>query len=319
MLSYTESLSEPYRAGPDAGPVARHTTTGPPDVNEAMQVAAVARPGLRRLPIVPVSDLSVSRSELVNAGRLEEQEDDPNVGFYHSYEITGAVNGPGLRFTLFVNGCPLRCQYCSNPDTWMMRNGRRVTADRMMEEIAKYARALKVANGGLTITGGEPMLQIKFTGEIFRRARHDLGLHTALDSSGYLGDSASEEYLDNVDLILLDIKSWDPPTFRLVTSVDVGNTLRFARRLSDRGSHMWIRFVLVPGLTDAVDNVDGIADFVASLQGVERVEVLRFHEFGVPKWEELGVPYQLAGVRPPEPELVARVERQFRSRGLNVV
>ena len=156
-----------------------------------------------------------------------------------------------MRFTLFVNGCPLRCQYCHNPDTWMMREGRRVTADRMMEEIGKYARALRISRGGLTITGGEPMLQIKFTGEIFRRAKHDFGLDTCLDTSGFLGDRASEEYLDNLDLVILDIKSGDPATFRLVTSVDIGNTLRFARRLSDRGNHMWIRFVLVPGLTDA--------------------------------------------------------------------
>ena len=298
-----------------------HTERPPqfPDVSDAMKVAAAARPGLRRLPIVPVSDLSVGRSELVDAGRLEAEEDDPNVGFYHSYELTGAVNGPGMRFTLFVNGCPLRCQYCHNPDTWMMREGRRVTADRMMEEIGKYARALRISRGGLTITGGEPMLQIKFTGEIFRRAKHDFGLHTCLDTSGFLGDRASEDYLDNVDLVLLDIKSGDPATFRLVTSVDIGNTLRFARRLSDRGNHMWIRFVLVPGLTDAAENVDAIADFVATLQGVDRVEVLPFHQFGVPKWEELGVPYQLGDVRPPEPELVARVEGQFRSRGLNVV
>jgi pyruvate formate lyase activating enzyme len=290
-----------------------------PDVGEALKVAAAARPGVRRLPIVPVSDLSVDRSELVDAGRLEEEDQDPNVGFYHSYEMTGAVNGPGMRFTLWLNGCPLRCQYCQNPDTWMMRNGRRVTADRMVEEIAKYARVLNITRGGLTITGGEPMLQIKFTGEIFRRVKHDLGLHTCLDTSGYLGDRASEEYLDDVDLVLLDVKSWDPTTFRLVTSVDVGPTMRFARRLSDRGSHMWIRFVLVPGLTDAVENVDGIADFVAALKGVDRVEVLPFHQFGEPKWVELGVPYQLREVPSPEPGLVARVEEQFRSRGLNVV
>jgi pyruvate formate lyase activating enzyme len=299
--------------------VTSHTERPEPSFNEALKAAAAARPGLRRLPIVPVSDLSVSRSALVDAGRLEEEDDDPNVGFYHSYEIAGAVNGPGLRFTLWVDGCPLRCQYCHNPDTWMMRDGRRVTADRMMAEIGKYTRVLKVAHGGLTITGGEPMLQIKFTGEIFRRAKRDLGLHTCLDTSGYLGDRASEQYLDDVDLVLLDIKSLDPATFRLVTSVDVGPTLRFARRLSDRGNHMWIRFVLVPGLTDAVENVDGIADFVSTLQGVDRVEVLPFHQVGVPKWEALGVPYQLRDVRPPEPELVTHVEEQFRSRGLNVV
>ncbi len=187
-----------------------HTERPPqfPDVSEAMKVAAAARPGLRRLPIVPVSELSVGRSELVDAGRLEAEEEDPNVGFYHSYELTGAVNGPGMRFTLFVNGCPLRCQYCHNPDTWMMREGRRVTADRMMEEIGKYARALRISRGGLTITGGEPMLQIKFTGEIFRRAKHDLGLHNCLDTSGFLGERASEEYLDDIDLVLTRHQVW---------------------------------------------------------------------------------------------------------------
>lgn len=292
---------------------------GPPDLNEALRAAAAARPALQRLPIVPVCDLTVDRAELVAAGGLQPEDDDPNVGYYHSYEITGAVNGPGVRFTLFISGCAMRCQYCHNPDTWMMRDGRQVTADRMMAEIAKYAAVLKTTHGGLTISGGEPMLQIKFTGELLRRAKHELGLHTCLDTSGNLGARASEDYLDNVDLFLLDIKSWDPATYRLVTSADVAPTLAFARRLSDRGSRMWIRFVLVPGLTDAPDNVAGLADFVSGLRGVDRVEVLRFHQFGKPKWEELGVPYQLSGVGSPERELVARVEEQFRSRGLTVL
>jgi len=143
-------------------------------------------------------------------------------------------------------------------------------------------------------------------------------LHTAIDTSGFLGDRATDRLLDVVDLVLLDVKSGDPQTYRLVTSADLEPTLRFARRLSDRGTAMWIRFVLVPGLTDAWENVDAVAAFTATLSGVERVEVLPFHQLGAGKWAELGLPYQLAGLAPPSPGLVRRVEDQFRSHGLTV-
>ncbi len=247
------------------------------------------------------------------------QEGDPEIGYYHSYEVTGAVNGPGVRFTLFLSGCPLRCQYCENADTWHMANGRRVTMGRMIDEIAKYADFVTTAHGGITVSGGEPMLQIRFLEALLRRCKQDLGLHTVVDTSGFLGDRASEEFLDLVDLFLLDIKSGDPDTYRLVTSGDLAPTLRFARRLSDRGNHMWVRFVLVPGLTDAPENVEAVAAFTGTLRGVDRVEVLPFHQLGAGKWAELGLSYQLADVEPPSDELVERVENQFRAHGLNVV
>jgi pyruvate formate lyase activating enzyme len=246
-------------------------------------------------------------------------EGDPEIGYYHSYEITGAVNGPGVRFTLFLSGCPLRCQYCQNPDMWRIGEGRRVTLGRTVDEIAKYASFIKTAGGGVTVSGGEPMLQMRFVEALLRRCKEDLGLHTAVDTSGYLGDRASDEFLDLVDLFLLDIKSGDPQTYELVTSAEVEPTLRLARRLSTRGRPTWVRFVLVPGLTDAPANVEAVASFAGGLTAVERVEVLPFHQLGAEKWGRLGLAYQLGGVEPPTPADVARVEEQFRAHGLVVV
>jgi pyruvate formate lyase activating enzyme len=268
------------------------------------------------LPIVPVRQYhGGSRADL--EAELAD-EGDPEIGYYHSYEITGAVNGPGVRFTLFLSGCPLRCQYCQNPDMWTLRQGRPVTVGRMVDEIAKYAAFVKTAHGGLTVSGGEPMLQIHFLEALLGRCKQEFGLHTAIDTSGFLGDRASDAFLDLVDLFLLDIKSGEPETYHLVTSADLLPTLRFARRLSARGNATWVRYVLVPGLTDAVQNVEAVAAFTATLQGVERVEVLPFHQLGAGKWSELQLRYQLAGVAPPSPSLVDRVEGQFRAYGLPV-
>jgi pyruvate formate lyase activating enzyme len=268
------------------------------------------------LPLTPVRQFhGGSRAEL--EAELAE-EGDPEIGYYHSYEITGSVNGPGVRFTLFLSGCPLRCQYCQNPDMWHVNQGRRVTVGRMIDEIAKYATFVTTAHGGLTVSGGEPMLQVRFLEALLRRCKEEFGMHTAVDTSGFLGDRASDGFLDLVDLFLLDIKSGDPATYRLVTSADLEPTQRFARRLSERGNRTWIRFVLVPGLTDAQENVEAVAEFSATLRGVERVEVLPFHQLGAAKWAELQLRYQLAEVAPPTPELVSRVEQQFRSHGLQV-
>lgn len=183
-------------------------------------------------------------------------EGDPEIGYYHSYEITGSVNGPGVRFMLYLSGCPLRCQYCQNPDMWTLRNGRPVTVGRMLDEVAKYASFIRTAHGGITVSGGEPMLQTRFLEALLRRCKQDLGLHTAVDTSGFLGARASEDFLDLVDLFLLDIKAGDEELCQLVTSAELEPTLRFARRLSDRGNRMWLRYVLVPGLTDAEDDVE---------------------------------------------------------------
>jgi pyruvate formate lyase activating enzyme len=239
------------------------------------------------------------------------------VGYMHSIEVGSTVDGPGIRFVLFLTGCPLRCQYCHNPDTWHKSNGRPVKLSQMMSKIAKYVKVLRISQGGITISGGEPVLQHAFATSVFRRSK-ELGLHTCLDTCGRLGDRLTDAELQDIDLNLLDIKSGDPETYQRVTGQPLEPTVQYARRLSDLGRKMWIRFVLVPGLTDAYDNVEKVADIAASLKTVERVEVLRFHQMGMEKYHKLGIPYPLENTEPPSPELTERVRGQFRQRGLTV-
>jgi pyruvate formate lyase activating enzyme len=236
-------------------------------------------------------------------------------GSVHSWDISTAVDGPGTRFVLFLSGCPLRCLYCENPDTWHMRDGRRMTVDEVLAELEKYRRFISIAGGGFTISGGEPLLQPAFVSSLLIEVKN-LGLHTAIDTSGFLGARASDALLDSTDLVLLDIKSWDPATYRRVTGGEVAPTLRFAERLSDRGTAMWIRFVLVPGLTDDPANVEGIASFVSTLKTVERVEILPFHRLGAAKYTKLGLNFPLDHVPTPDTDLVERVRDQFRCVGL---
>ncbi|MEU1969758.1 pyruvate formate-lyase-activating protein [Micromonospora sediminicola] len=239
-------------------------------------------------------------------------------GAVHSWDTSVGVDGPGTRFVVFLAGCPLRCRYCHSPDTWYGRSGRRRTVDEMVALATRYRRFVAVAGGGVTVSGGEPLLQPAFTGELLRRC-HALGLHTALDTSGFLGDRADEALLDATDLVLLDVKAGSPATYRRVTGTGrLAPTLRFARRLADRGTPMWIRYVLVPGLTDAPDEVARVADAAAGLATVERVEVLPFHRLGAHKYAELGLAFPLADTAPPDPELLARVRGQFADRGLTV-
>lgn len=238
-------------------------------------------------------------------------------GSVHSWDLSTGVDGPGSRMTLFLAGCPMRCQYCQNPDTWRMRDGRRHTVDEVMERVERYRQVMETTGGGLTISGGEPLLQAGFTAALMRRAK-ELGIHTALDTSGLLGNRLSDEEIRDVDLVLLDLKSGLPETYRRVTGRELQPTLDFARRLSDLERTMWVRFVLVPGLTDDEANVDTVADFVATFEGVERIEVLPFHQMGRAKWEAAGESYLLDDTAPPSEELIERVRGQFRSRGLDV-
>ncbi|WP_338390912.1 pyruvate formate-lyase-activating protein [Micromonospora haikouensis] len=239
-------------------------------------------------------------------------------GAVHSWDLSIGVDGPGTRFVAFLAGCPLRCRFCHSPDTWYRRSGRHQTVDELMAQVQRYRRFISVAGGGVTISGGEPLMQPRFTGEVLRRC-HALGLHTALDTSGFLGARADDALLDATDLVLLDVKSRDPATYRRVTRTgEIGPTLRFGRRLAARGTTIWIRFVLVPGLTDAPDNVAGVADFAAELPSLQRVEVLPFHRLGAHKYAELGLTFPLADTEPPTPELLDRVRGQFAARGLTV-
>ncbi|MDQ7904013.1 pyruvate formate-lyase-activating protein [Phytohabitans sp. ZYX-F-186] len=238
-------------------------------------------------------------------------------GAVHSWDVSTGVDGPGTRFVVFLGGCPLRCLYCQNPDTWRMRRAQRTDLETLWTIVSGYTRFIRVAGGGLTVSGGEPLLQPAFAEALLVRAR-EAGLHTALDTSGVLGDRAGDRLLDATSLVLLDIKSGDPDTFRRVTGGDLAPTLRFGRRLAERDVPMWIRFVLVPGLTDAPANVDAVARHAASLSTVERVEVLPFHRLGAEKYAALGLRFPLARTPPPDAALLERVRGQFRDRGLTV-
>lgn len=236
-------------------------------------------------------------------------------GRIHSWDLSTGVDGPGTRFVLFVNGCPLRCLYCANPDTWHMRDGREATVDEVMAEIEKYRGFITTAGGGVTITGGEPLLQPAFTASVLRRCK-EAGLHTAVDTSGFLGARATDELLADTDLVLLDIKAFQIATYRKLTGGELAPTLSFATRLDRLGIPVWIRYVLVPGWTDDPAAVDGLARFVAGLGNVDRVDVLPFHKLGASKYEALDIPFPLRDNPVPEPALTERVREQFRERGL---
>lgn len=238
-------------------------------------------------------------------------------GYCHSYETSSRYDGPGLRVVLFVSGCYLRCVFCHNPDTWHLKDGSYVSVNQVLRRLADFAPSIRALGGGLTISGGEPMVQRAFTQRIFAGAKN-MGLHTAIQTSGFLGDRVDEEYLSEIDLVLLDIKSSDPETYRRITGQDIAPTLRFAERLASMLKPVWVRFTLVPGENDNPANVDGVARFVAPMKNVEWVEVQRFHQMGAFKWKAMGLDYKLANTQPPDRGLVDRVLQQFRTAGCNV-
>lgn len=235
-------------------------------------------------------------------------------GWIHSYETGSTVDGPGVRAMVFMSGCLLRCQYCHNPDTWHLKDGTRVPLTQAIRRLGDFAPALRAMGGGLTISGGEPLVQTGFTHGLFAAAKR-IGLHTALDTSGFLGERADSDYLASVDLVLLDIKSGDPDTYKRVTGSDLAPTLRFAERLSALGKPVWVRFVLVPGLTDSPENIEKVARFVAPMRNVEWVEVLAFHQMGAFKWQTAGLTYQLADTPTPTDSQINTALEIFRDAG----
>jgi len=238
-------------------------------------------------------------------------------GWVHSYETGSTVDGPGVRVMLFMSGCLLRCLYCHNPDTWHLKDGTKVDLAHAVRRLGDFAPALRAMGGGLTISGGEPLVQIGFTKGMFAAAKR-LGLHTALDTSGFLGDRADDEYLRHVDLVLLDIKSGDPEIYRKLTGVELDPTLRFAKRLQAMGKKVWLRYVLVPGLTDDPRSIEPVARFVAPMENVEWVEILPFHQMGEFKWKSLGLDYKLADTPTPSDAQVAAAVATFRAAGCRV-
>jgi pyruvate formate lyase activating enzyme len=239
-----------------------------------------------------------------------------DMGFLHSFTTGSTVDGPGVRIVAWTSGCQFRCLYCHNPDTWTMTNGIPVTLRQATEQLQKYRHGLGVMSGGFTLSGGEPLMQDRFAAKLLGAARA-MGIHTALDTNGALGQRLTDAELQTIDLVLLDIKSWDECRHRQLTGMEVGPVLEFARRLAARKRPMWLRFVLVPGLTDDPDDIAQIARFTASLGNVERVDVLPFHQMGRFKWSELKLNYMLNDVRPPTAETLATVLSRFRAEGLN--
>lgn len=237
-------------------------------------------------------------------------------GFVEAVETCGAVDGPGLRYVVFLRGCPLRCLYCHNPETQGRPRGEAKTAAAVLDDVLRYKPFLR--RGGLTISGGEPLMQPAFVNALIRGAKA-AGLHTALDTSGFLGGRASDELLDDLDLVLLDIKSGLPATYEEVTGVRLAPTLEFARRLDARGTKMWIRFVLVPGLTDGAENIAGVARFIARLEHVDRVEILPFHKMGEVKYAQLGKPYRLVDTPSPTGDEVERARAIFAHHGIHAL
>jgi pyruvate formate lyase activating enzyme len=271
-------------------------------------------PQLGKLAAGSRHDLYVGLSPDAPEESEASDESDGAFGYVHSYETASRYDGPGLRIVLFMSGCLLRCTYCHNPDTWHLKDGTYVSVQHVIDRLSDFAPALRSLDGGLTISGGEPMVQLAFTQRVLAAAQR-LGLHTAIETSGFLGDRADERYLSHLDLVLLDIKSGDPDTYRRVTGRDLAPTLRFAKRLAAIGKPTWVRFTLVPGLTDDPPNVEKIARFVAPMRNVEWVEVQPFHQLGAFKWKAMDLDYKDANTPTPTPDLVNRVIGQFRAAG----
>jgi len=260
-------------------------------------------------------ELRVHLGDSVPEQSVREALASGDMGFIHSYTTGSTVDGPGVRVVAWTTGCMWRCQYCHNPDTWTLTNGLPVSVSKAASELGKYRQGLKVMKGGFTLSGGEPLMQHRFAAKLLAAARQ-MGIHTTIETNGFYGERLSDAEIDTIDLVMLGIKTWDPARHLALTGKEVGPTLEFARRLAARRLPMWIRFVLVPGLTDDLDDLAKTAEFAAGLGNVERVEVLPFHQMGRFKWERLGLKYALENVEPPTAEAAERACDVFRRVGL---
>jgi len=263
-------------------------------------------------------DLRVGLGENVRESDMRAALETGDVGFVHSFTTGSAVDGPGIRVVGWMAGCQFRCLYCHNPDTWKMTNGMPVTAVRAAEVVGQYRHGLGTMKGGLTISGGEPLLQDRFVLKVFSEAKKR-GIHTALDSNGYLGERVTDADFAAIDLVLLDLKAFTPDLHERLTGKDNAPVHAFARRLAAAKKPIWVRFVLIPGWTDDMAEVEKIAAFAASLGNVERVDVLPFHQMGRFKWKKLKLEYKLNDVQPPPRATVEAAIEKFRAAGLNAV
>lgn len=235
------------------------------------------------------------------------------IGRIHSIETCGTVDGPGLRYVIFMQGCLMRCQFCHNPDTWKMGDGKKVTVQELVEDIETYLPFFKASGGGVTVSGGEPLLHTKFLVELFKELKKR-GIHTTIDTSGgcYSKSPSFRQSLDELlsltDLVLMDLKQINSEKHKTLTGLKNEHILEFARYLSDKHIPVWIRHVLIPGINDVDNDLHQLSDFIHTLKNVERIDVLPYHKLGVYKWEELGYDYPLEGVEPPTEARVENAE-----------
>lgn len=261
-------------------------------------------------------EMRVGLSAELSEGDVHDALAEGGIGFLHSFTTGSTVDGPGVRLVAWTSGCMFRCRFCHNPDTWTLSNGMPVSVDRAAEEMRKYANGLKLMRGGFTLSGGEPLLQHRFAARLFRAAK-DIGLHTAIETNGNFGAHLSDQELTDIDLVILDMKALQPAQHHKVTSVeDNSQVIAFCNRLAALKRPMWLRYVLVPGLTDDRDEMQQVAAFGASLGVVERAEILPFHQLGRFKWKSLHMVYRLDKTEPPTDAAVADAIAVFRAAGL---
>jgi pyruvate formate lyase activating enzyme len=236
----------------------------------------------------------------------------------HSHESAGTVDGPGLRYVVFLQGCPLRCKFCHNVDTWDIHGGTETGVDELLQTILQYKRFMDFSGGGVTVSGGEPLLQAPFVTALFASLKAK-GIHTALDTSGYGGDAVIlDDLLDVTDLVLLDIKHRDPLVHKQLTGVDNTSTIKVLKRLNEKKIRTWIRYVVLAGINSDDQYAAAFGDFVKQFDAVELIELLPYHELGKYKWEKLGQPYQLSAANIPQAETIKQITNILQSRGLKV-
>ena len=237
------------------------------------------------------------------------------IGHIHSTESFGAADGPGVRFIVFMQGCHMRCRYCHNPDTWKMDGGEEVTADEILKRALRF-KPYWGKDGGITISGGEPLLQIDFVIELFKKAK-ELGINTCIDTAGnpFTKEdpffSKFEELMKYTDLLLLDLKEINPTRHKDLTGFDNSNIIEMAKYLSEINKPVWIRHVLVPEHSDFDEDLDALGDFIDTLSNVDRVEILPYHTLGKFKWENLGIPYTLESISPPSAERIENAKQRI--------
>jgi pyruvate formate lyase activating enzyme len=239
------------------------------------------------------------------------------IGRIHSIESCGTVDGPGIRFVVFMQGCVLRCRYCHNPDTWEINKGMEYTSEELMAEIRKYKSYMKFSGGGVTFTGGEPLIQASFILEVSKICKQE-GISVAIDTSGFIWNDAVLEVLDYTDIVLLDIKNFDPMIYKEVTGAPLEPTLQLMDYLKEKNINTWVRYVLVPGLTDNLGNIENLSKYLDNYPNVSKIELLGFHKMGEYKWEQLGLEYTLSGTKEPAKELLLQVKEIFERNGKNV-